>query len=815
MFYAEDFGIEPNLSPPFPNLLSVPHLPTLLASLSWQPEAQNWILGAWGVLLVLLIWAYRGKPAPIATRFLCTMLKLVALGLLLVCILEPRWKRRTVLPRANTVAIVLDNSDSLNIPAGTKEETRLQTLHSALQTADSLNGWIPTLETQFQIQRFTLGEQLTPISSFTEDLPKTSQTTPLSDALRNLKNRFSQNPLAAVILLTDGQASTTLLDADLEEFPPIFPIPASQAATPPDLALKDIQITHSQFEDAPITIQAQVKAQHFDNRSITVKLLDPEGETLEKTTQVLNPENPSPQIRFQFNPKTTGLAFYTLTIAEEPAPDQTPIKEATFANNNTVLAIQQPTQPFRVLYLSGRPNWEYKFLRRALHQEDKLHLVGLIRVAKKEARFEFRGRTGESSNPLFRGFKDENAKEEEQYDEAVLIRLNTRDKDELLNGFPTTAEELYPYHAVILDDIESSFFTREQHSLLEKYVSQRGGGLLLLGGLEMFQDGGYPKTPIGNLLPLYLSQPSNQAQLAEAQENRLQLTREGWLTPWLRLRSTEIEEKAVQSQMPAFLVHNQTNGLKPGATLLAILAQATPNTQAPLPALSEHRLGNGRVMALTVGDLWRWAMKDPETQPEQQKFWRQSLRHLLADVPEPTTLKIEQSPDPGNPLVQIQLTARNPAFTPLDNSETQLQLTSPDGQQLTLPSEPSANLPATWNTQYRAMATGAYTIEAKVLESDGKTLITKAQAGWATNPANHEHRDHSVDKAFLENLAQKTGGTVYELGQLEELAGKLPKLQAPIMHEWVKPLWHNPWVLSLILALLAAEWLIRRKNNLA
>ena len=788
---------------------------SLLASLSWQPEAQNWILGAWGVLLLLLIWAYRSKPAPIATRILCITLKLVALALLLACILEPRWKRRTVLPRANTVAIVLDTSDSLNITSGTAEDTRLQHLHKALQAADALNGWIPQLETQFQVQRFTLGDQLSPLASFTEDLPETSQTTPLSAALKNLKNRFTRKPLAGVILLTDGQASTAVPETNLEDFPPIFPILPGQTEAPPDLALRDIQVTHSQFEDAPITIQAQVKAHNYGNRRIVVKLLDPEGKTLEKNSQSLSPENASPNIRFQFNPKTTGLAFYTLTIAEDPAPEQTPLTEATLANNNTILAIEQPTQPFRVLYLSGRPNWEYKFLRRALHKEDKLHLVGLIRVAKKEARFEFRGRTGESSNPLFRGFKDENEKEEEQYDESVLIRLNTRDKDELLNGFPTTAEELYPYHAVILDDIESSFFTRDQHSLLEKYVSQRGGGLLALGGLETFQDGGYPKTPIGNLLPLYLSQPSNQPELSGTPAYRMQLTREGWLTPWLRLRNTENEEKEVQNQMPAFLVHNPTNGLKPGATLLAHLTPNTPTTEAPPPALAEHRLGKGRVMALTVGDLWKWSMKDPETQPEHQKFWRQTLRHLLADIPEPTTLKIEQDPDPGNPLVQIQLTARNPAFTPLDNSEVQLQLTTPDGQKLTLPTEPSATLPATWHTQYRAMASGSHTLEAKVFESDGKTLVTQAQSGWATNPANHEHRDHSIDKAFLEHLAQTTGGTVHELGQLEELASQLPKLQAPVMHEWNKPLWHNPWVLSLILALLAAEWFIRRKNNLA
>ena len=105
--------------------------------------------------------------------------------------------------------------------------------------------------------------------------------------------------------------------------------------------------------------------------------------------------------------------------------------------------------------------------------------MGLIRIAKKEARFDFRGRT-ESSNPLFRGFGEEDEDETEQYDEAVLVRMNTRDADELARGFPKEAEELFSYHAVIVDDLEADFFKTSQQALLEEFVSRRGGGFLML-----------------------------------------------------------------------------------------------------------------------------------------------------------------------------------------------------------------------------------------------------------------------------------------------------------------------------------------------
>jgi hypothetical protein len=41
------------------------------------------------------------------------------------------------------------------------------------------------------------------------------------------------------------------------------------------------------------------------------------------------------------------------------------------------------------------------------------------------------------------------------YDQPVLVRLNTRDEFELRAGFPRVPEELYSYHAVIIDDLEA------------------------------------------------------------------------------------------------------------------------------------------------------------------------------------------------------------------------------------------------------------------------------------------------------------------------------------------------------------------------
>ena len=142
-----------------------------------------------------------------------------------------------------------------------------------------------------------------------------------------------------------------------------------------------------------------------------------------------------------------------------------------------------------MLYVSGRPNWEFKFLRRSIAEDEQVQLVGLLRIARRQPKFYFRDARTQRNSRLFQGFDHPDPDTAERADQPVLIRLGTLDEVELRDGFPRAADELYRYHAVILDDIEAGFFTQDQLALLRSFVSQRGGGLLMLGGPDSFDDG--------------------------------------------------------------------------------------------------------------------------------------------------------------------------------------------------------------------------------------------------------------------------------------------------------------------------------------
>ena len=80
---------------------------------------------------------------------------------------------------------------------------------------------------------------------------------------------------------------------------------------------------------------------------------------------------------------------------EEGAFDKGKTQEATLVNNRKLVTVNRGKGPYRVLYVSGRPNWEFKFLRRAIQEDQEVQLVGLLRIAKREAKFDFRGHLSE------------------------------------------------------------------------------------------------------------------------------------------------------------------------------------------------------------------------------------------------------------------------------------------------------------------------------------------------------------------------------------------------------------------------------------
>ena len=262
-----------------------------------------------------------------------------------------------------------------------------------------------------------------------------------------------------------------------------------------------------------------------------------------------------------------------------------------------------------------------------------------------------------------------------------------------------------------------------------------------VGGMESFAEGGYARTPIGDLLPVNLDKPGTGQAPGPL---TFDLDREGWLQAWARLRENEADERTRLSGMPPLTVLNRVRGVKAGAGVIATAKDANGNK---LPALAVQRFGRGRSAAMMLGDLWRWGMRSPEARVDLEKSWRQMIRWLVADVPGRVALAVEPKPADPDGSMEIQARVSDAKFLPVENAAISITVEpvvigqdrktgAPTGDDfpaktLTIQAVPSATEPGLYTATYLPRQTGGFKATARAVNAAGAEE-GRAVAGWAT-----------------------------------------------------------------------------------
>lgn len=768
--------------------------------------------GVSAVAAATIAWSYRHAPASRPVRAACAALKAVGIAALAMILLEPLLAGTRPKRGANAFAVVADNSRSLLIRDRGESGSRGDWVRAQLRRD---RPWRARLGQDFDVRSYVFDSHLRSVEGF-DTLAFDGNGTALGPSLEALAGRFRGLPMAGVLLFTDGNR-TEVGDVDWSTLPPIYPVVPPSGGVARDVGVREVAINQTNFESAPVVLRADVVVAGFAGRTIVASVVDESGREVERLRAQAGADGKLLSFRFQFRPEKVGVRFYKVRAFpanEEPQTDReddlSGSTEQTLANNGRLVVVDQGDGPHRILYVGGRPNWEFKFLRRALDDDDQLQLVGLLRIARRQPKFDFQAARNRTTSPLFDGFKDADAEAAGQPDQPVLIRLNTLDEAELRDGFPKTAEELYRYQAIVIDDIEAGFFSQDQLTLLRNFVSLRGGGLLMLGGPDSFVEGKYDRTPVGDLLPVYLNGMTLHEPGPEG--HRLALTREGWLQPWVRVRKGEDEERSRLGAMPEFRALSRVGGIKPGAVTLAEVVDAEGGKA---PALVAQSFGKGRVASLLVGDLWRWGLqrKDPAGD-DLERSWRQTARWLVGDVPGRVEVDVRPKAGGASPAVELAVRVRDAEYRPADNAKVALKITPPGGRTLTLDAEPDGREAGSYAITYAAREPGPYRVVATATMPDGSPAGTR-EAGWAAQPAADEFARLLPDRAFLQRLAAATGGEVIDAASPDSLVARLSSRGAPITESWTAPVWHHPLYLAVALACIAAEWGLRRLNGLA
>jgi len=731
------------------------------------------LLGAWpGWLLVLLIfasaaglawliWRQLPEAAPRVRNWrvwLIWGLEAGMVALVLLLLWEPAITVAELKSQQNIIAVLLDDSRSMSIAdTGTDSATARET--SALQVLSKV---VPGLEKKFQTRVYRLDNTLSRMEK-TDQWHADAASTHINAGLRQLVAETSDLPVGAVVLLTDGAENSGGIDLETinalhNRHLPVHTIGFGKEKADRDLEIADAVVAANAMAGSRMTATVSFHQRGYAGQKATLDVKD--GDKLLATKDVMLDKDGVDQSETMFfNAGDAGVK--SIAFALEPLPG-----EESTTNNTLTRLVDVSAEPRRILYVEGEPRWEFKFIRRAESEDKGVQIVSMLRTTENK-----------------------------------IYRQGIADSSELADGFPSKAEDLFKYQAIILGSVEADYFTPVQQELLREFVDKRGGGLLFLGGRFALGDGGWASSSIADLFPTFLP---NQKGTFHRESATVQLTAAGAESPITRLfddRAANID----RWHKLTYLNDYQDPGVpKPGATVLAQMMAGHS-----MPLLVTQSFGRGKTALLATSGTWRWQMSSQLNDPSHDLFWQQLLRWLAKDSPGQVTVTMPQQTLMDEGHVQMTVVARDKEFTPAADAHVSAHMISPNGDSTTVDLAPVPNTPGTYALDWTADKSGSYVAEVTAERGTaelGKDVISfRREDGVAENFHTEQNRE------LLEKLSGETGGRYWEQNELDRLPKEISYSEAGISVRDTKELWDMPAVFLALLGLMSADWLLRRK----
>jgi hypothetical protein len=720
----------------------------LLFSSDWPHAWAYAAFVAGAVLLALLAWR-RGAALGWRRLAVLVVLQWCMLALVLAAAWQPALLLKTLSAGENAIAVLLDTSSSMALPD--PQQTRAQQAQAALATAP-----MRTLLKDYKPRRYEFASEATPVEQFST-APPAGASTSLGDSVLQALRSLQSTPLGAVVVLSDGADNRGTIEPDqlaaIAGFGvPVHVIGIGRESIPEDLELQDVLTPDKTLPGT--TLSARVSIRHDGPGTARVKAYD--GPRFLASSDVNLPADAAVTNAFiSFELADTG--YRELRFSVEPKQG-----EHELGNNERTRVVQVAARKASVLYVEGEPRWELKFMRRALEHDAGVRLVTWLHT---------------SPNGYYRQGVDE--------------------PDELKAGFPTDRPGLFRYDAIIIGSAPAAAFKPQQLQLLREFVSERGGSLMMMAGPNGLGDGGWGDSPLGKVLPAQLPSAKPSFHRVQAQ---VSLTARGKRSALLKLADDAAANDAAWNGLPKVADYQALGPLRPAA--VSLLNIRVGDQDAPLLVSQPYGLGHSWILA--TGGTWRWQMLLPLADQRHELFWRQLLRGLVAEVPEPFTVEARSV---GERLM-VSAEAHDASFKPLQDATLTAAATL-GAETVKIPLQPVLDQPGSFRGEVTLKRAGTYFVDATAQR--GGKQIAAARTVVQHNSSNAEAFGLRQNRALLAQLARATGGQYWAADRLEGLPDAVRASSAGVTRQELKFLWDVPAVFLSLLLLKSVEWLLRRR----
>lgn len=755
---------------------------------TWHPALLNPVTAVLVVLLGLLLWRTR-RLLPWKHLRSLVLLRSLAVGLFVLILFDPACTRQiredqgwqtVILADASASMLTLDTDDSPRISV---MEDRIREYEERMQEdrTYSDNGYGNPLTA------YSFGEAMAPLD-LDEGLDLLPGLTAGGDALLRVLAEEDRpgRPLGAVLFFSDGASHTgsTLLDA--ARVYRIAGIPVSvvgmgETQAPGDVA---VRFARSRYEGAagePLPVNVEVANTGSRETSVTIEILS--GETVLAERQVSLSANDILREEFNVLPSGSGFQTWRARISGQRG-DLNPATDVSYA----AVDIDAP-QRARILYL-GLLGWEFRFLQNLFREDPQLALDGLIRAGPGR----FLRLPAEGEGETVRS-NDETTTHDGPANISAIggspLYSDNYDNGPVIPGtWPETVEPLMEWDAVIVDSRVLAEWSVDTREGLTQFAADRGGGLLLTGPLQPAVEA------LETLLPA-----RNGGLLLPREDQFLELDPD----PLFREEVGGPLFRAPGVYLPSGLAAYAVNDLARGAR---IVAETRAQEQ---PILVLHAYGAGRVAFSATPNTWRWALGTDSGVDQHARYWSSLLQWLALGGKERLETALDGTLQPLDDPLALDLELYGGDFRPRSDARVAATVTAPDGRLAEVFLNPSLTTPGRYEAQLPLALPGEYRVDYAADLEDGETLTRTV---WFTAAAGGlESTDIAFREADLRDLARLTGGRYYTW-QEQPTPDSLPvapglPTQEETLH-WAR----TPPFIILLLALLAAEWFIRRRSGL-
>ena len=722
----------------------------------------------WQVILALAVvtsitsFVYLRLKNPVSTkvRAILICLRILAVTILLICLLEPVLVQQIDITPPNNLLILADRSESMKIQDvlhNGKKVDRMLPVNHLLFNRES--DFIKQLSDRFTTHIYQFDQTLEHITDKNPEIQTGAGLTDITESIQTAINEWRGQTISGVILITDGGHNASKFEVDqlVGLKTPIYPIGVGNPIPQNDLGIAKIEVSPVGYLDHETKIKVTIRSTGYTDEKIRLTLKQNNRVIDTKTTTLANQED---QIfTFTVIPKKEGMLQYLVSL---PTLDN----EITTDNNQKTFTLKIVRSKLRVFYIDGYPRWDYAFLKRVLEKDPNIEATCSIPSLKKG---------GSQIQPKL----------------------------------PQSKAELLTYDLLIIGDIKASVFTSNQQQIIKSFVEQHSKSIVFLGGKNSLGKNGLGHSEMADLLPIV--SPSMGCRFWD-QDFSIRLTTQGKFHPIMRLEETSELNDAIWRDLP--LLSRRIGGfqLRSGATTLAELHH--PTLTEPIIVFQPYGLGKSLLIA--AEGLWNWEFGVWDFKDEDNsypRFWGQTIRWLTSQssakqihiIPSKSTYLIGEE-------IKVTIYTYDKNHQPIDTTKLKLNAKLPNNKVFQIRTDQDNSVSGKYTAKLLADQEGKYTLEASgafggmSIGEDKVTVFSEQQVAEFVHPR--------LNQELLTLLAEQTGGMYFPIEDARSLLNQIENYKESIFATEEKDLWDSPIILILAAGLLGSEWFLRKRKGL-